>query len=45
MNDSRYSILRLLCGVRDGVDSAVGLGWRRDELFGVGMKDEELLDC
>lgn len=43
MNDSRYSILRLLCGERSRVDSAVELGWRWAELFGVGMKGEGLL--
>lgn len=45
MNDSRYSILRLLCGERNRVDSAVELGWRRDELFRVkgGKEDEGLL--
>lgn len=40
MNDSRYSILRSLCGERNRVDSAVELGWRWEELFGVGrMRD------
>lgn len=45
MNDSRYSILRLLCGERSRVDSAVELGWRWDELFRVkgGKEDKGLL--